>query len=130
VRTLADQMHRSLLKADLAAFGSLMDEAWKAKKRVSGKISNPRIDRFYELARQHGALGGKITGAGGGGFLLLYCEPDCQASVRAALTNEGIQEMAFAFDFQGAQVVANDPFIDNDQRGGSRWMFIPSSNSA
>jgi D-glycero-alpha-D-manno-heptose-7-phosphate kinase len=130
VRALADQMHSALLRGDVPAVGSLMDEAWQAKKRVSDKISSPRIDYFYELARQHGALGGKITGAGGGGFLLLYCEPDCQASVRAALAREGIQEMAFAFDFQGAQVVANDPFIDNDRRGGSRWAFIPSSNSA
>lgn len=126
---LADEMHRSLTTGNVASVGSLMHEAWEAKKRVSDKISSPRIDHLYELARRHGALGGKITGAGGGGFLLLYCEPDRQSSVRAALTQEGVREMAFGFDFQGAQVVANDPFIDNDERGGSRWMFIPTTKA-
>jgi len=129
VRVLADQMHQSLTRGNVGAVGSLMHQAWKAKKRISDKISTSRIDHLYEIARQHGAVGGKITGAGGGGFLLLYCEPDCQAAVRTALTSEGVQEMTFGFDFQGAQVVCNDPFIDNDQRGGSRWVFIPSTTS-
>jgi hypothetical protein len=61
--------------------------------------------------------------------LLLYCEPDSQSAVRAALTQEGVREMAFGFDFQGAQVVANDPFIDKDERGGSRWIFIPAAKA-
>jgi D-glycero-alpha-D-manno-heptose-7-phosphate kinase len=130
VHAIAEQVYHSLKSGNVTAVGLLMHEAWKAKKRVSNKISNPRIDHLYETALLHGALGGKITGAGGGGFLLLYCEPDAQGAVRSALLAEGIQEMAFAFDFQGAQVVANDPFIDNDDRGGSRWMFIPSSSIA
>src|SRR5581483_11336441 len=112
--------------ADLTGFGSLLDDAWQAKKQVSRRISNPRIDQLYDLARRNGALGGKITGAGGGGFLLLYCEPSCQERVRRAMENESIQEMAFTFDFHGAEVIVNDPFIDNDQRGGSRWVFVPA----
>jgi len=70
-------------------------------------------------------VGGKITGAGGGGFLLLYCESDRHEAVRSALHAEGVQEMAFAFDNNGAQVIVNDPFIDGDQRAGSRWIFTP-----
>jgi D-glycero-alpha-D-manno-heptose-7-phosphate kinase len=82
---------------------------------------------LYELAKQSGALGGKITGAGGGGFLLLYCDPTHQGTVRTALGAEGVKEMAFGFDFQGAQVIVNDPFIDGDERAGARWTFVPTS---
>jgi D-glycero-alpha-D-manno-heptose-7-phosphate kinase len=125
VRMLAERMSEALLKGDLPSFGVLLDEAWHAKKRFSSKISNARIDQLYALARQHGASGGKITGAGGGGFLLLYCEPSCQEAVRNAMAGEGIHEMTLGFDFQGAQVVVNDPFIDGDEKGGSRWTFVP-----
>jgi D-glycero-alpha-D-manno-heptose-7-phosphate kinase len=127
VRLLADRMRKSLEEGNLSTFGSLLDEAWQAKKRVSSKISSPRIDQLYQLAREHGAVGGKITGAGGGGFLLLYCEPSHQEALRTAMAAKGIREMAFAFDFQGAQVIVNDPFIDSDEQGGSRWTFLPAS---
>jgi D-glycero-alpha-D-manno-heptose-7-phosphate kinase len=129
LRAVAESMRAALEGEDLSTFGSLMDEAWQAKKKVSDKISNSRIDHIYELARQHGALGGKITGAGGGGFLLLCCEPDCQSTVRSLLMAEGLQEMAFAFEPQGAQVIVNDPFIDGDERTGSRWVFVPGSSA-
>lgn len=130
VRSLADRMLAALRSGDLSRFGSLLNEGWQAKKRVSGKISNPRIDHLYELARHNGAAGGKITGAGGGGFLLLYCESECQEAVRSALQTQGIQEMAFAFDNNGAQVIVNDPFIDGDERTGSRWIFTPVASAS
>jgi len=125
VRFLSQRMREALLKGDLTAFGFLLDEAWHAKKRFSSKVTNPRIDQLYDLARRHGATGGKITGAGGGGFLLLYCEPSQQDALRSAMAGEGIHEMTLGFDFQGAQVIVNDPFIDGDERGGSRWTFAP-----
>jgi D-glycero-alpha-D-manno-heptose-7-phosphate kinase len=123
-------MREALLCGDLEHFGHLLDDAWQAKKRISHRISSARIDLLYEVARAHGALGGKITGAGGGGFLLLYSEPPCQDVVRAALQREGAQEMAFAFDTQGAQVIVNDPFIDHDEHAGTRWTFLPLSSAA
>lgn len=129
VRDLAESMKHSLLKGNLTAFGALLDEAWHAKKRISTRISSSRIDQLYTLARQHGAAGGKITGAGGGGFLLVYCEQSYQEGLRNAMAAEGIHEMTFAFDFQGAQMIVNDPFIDGDQQGGSRWTFVPASSS-
>jgi D-glycero-alpha-D-manno-heptose-7-phosphate kinase len=129
VRSFADRMLAALRSGNLSLFGSLLDEGWQAKKRVSGKISNPRIDHLYELALRNGASGGKITGAGGGGFLLLYCESERQEAVRSALHVEGIQEMAFAFDSNGAQVIVNDPFIDGDERTGSRWIFTPVAST-
>jgi D-glycero-alpha-D-manno-heptose-7-phosphate kinase len=127
VKALGIEMRKVLERGELRRFGELLHEGWLAKQRVSNKISTPRIDMLYALAREHGAIGGKITGAGGGGFLLLYCESDHQQAVRQALSKEGIQEMAFDFDMQGAQVIVNDPFIDADQKGGSRWVFVPTS---
>ncbi len=127
VKALGFQMRQTLERGQLQVFGELLHESWQAKRRVSSKITTPRIDQLYALAREHGATGGKITGAGGGGFLLLYCEKEFQQSVRQALLAEGVNEMAFAFDTQGAQVIVNDPFIDSDQGAGSRWVFLPTA---
>lgn len=127
IKEFVAKMKDALLAGDLQRFGGLLDEAWQAKKRTSPLVSNERIDSLYALAIRHGALGGKITGAGGGGFLLLYCEPELQDLVRDSLEREGVQEMTFAFDFQGAQIIVNDPFIDGEGRGGTRWTFLPLS---
>lgn len=127
VKELGAQMRWALERGELRRFGELLHAGWIAKQRVSNKISTPRIDLLYGLAREHGAVGGKITGAGGGGFLLLYCEAEHRQAVRDALIKEGVQEMAFEFDMQGAQIIVNDPFIDADQKGGSRWVFVPTS---
>jgi D-glycero-alpha-D-manno-heptose-7-phosphate kinase len=115
-RRLANRMREAIESGKLSTFGCMLDDAWQAKKRVSSKISTSRIDQLYRFAREHGALGGKITGAGGGGFLLLYCEPAQQESLRVAMASTGISEMDFAFDFQGTQVIVDDPFIDGDEQ--------------
>ena len=130
IKESALRMKDALTSGDLGYFGNLLHQAWQSKKRASEFATNSHIDRLYEIARQHGAAGGKITGAGGGGFLLLYCEPDAQGNVRAAFENEGIREMNFSFDLQGAQVIVNDPFIDGDGRGGTRWTFLPVSGES
>jgi galactokinase/mevalonate kinase-like predicted kinase len=127
VKEAAALMKEALVCGDLEHFGHLLDDAWQSKKRISQRISSPRIDHLYEVARANGVLSGKITGAGGGGFLLLYSEPARQNAVRLAMQAEGVQEMAFAFDTQGAQVIVNDPFIDHDEHAGTRWTFLPLS---
>jgi len=128
VKALGAQMRDALLRGELHSFGKLLHEGWQAKRRVSSRISTPRIDELYSLAIQHGAFGGKITGAGGGGFLLLYCEAERQPAVREAMLCAGVQEMAFGFDTQGAQVIVNDPFIDSDENAGTRWVFVPQTS--
>ncbi len=129
IKELAFRMRDALRSGDLRAFASMLHDSWMAKRQVSTRISNSRIDALYEIAINNGALGGKITGAGGGGFLLLYCEPPRQQDVRQALDAEGLKEMTFNFDFQGAQVLVNDPFVDNDERSASRWTFVPTAVS-
>jgi D-glycero-alpha-D-manno-heptose-7-phosphate kinase len=128
IRALADRMRTVLENGDFKSFGAMLHEGWQAKKRISSQISNATIDQAYEAAIEHGALGGKITGAGGGGFLLLLCEEEHQDKVRHALGEMGIREMAFELDFEGAHVVVNDPFIDGDEKCGMRWVFSPVSS--
>src|SRR5439155_13550041 len=95
-----------LLRAgDLAAFGALLDESWQAKKRLARGITNPKIDEWYEVARANGALGGKIAGAGGGGFLMLYCDEAQQEAVTAALEANGLARLDFHFEHGGAVVL-------------------------
>jgi len=125
IRKLVEPMKAALLAGELREFGLLLHEGWEIKKRLSSKISNAHINEMYESALQNGALGGKITGAGGGGFLMLFCKSEYHEKVRSALVAMGAREMGFEFDFQGAQVVADDPFIDGDQNGGMRWTFAP-----
>ena len=114
IKKLAVQMRRALLTGDLDSFGALLHEGWINKKKISSRISSPAIDRMYAVARDRGASGGKITGAGGGGFLLLYCDQEHQPAVRQALTAEGSKEMRFAFDFQGCRVLVNDALLSKE----------------
>ncbi|MDX2079447.1 MAG: hypothetical protein SFU53_01550 [Terrimicrobiaceae bacterium] len=92
---------------DITRLGQLMHEHWETKKRVSTKMSNPDIDRWYDLAMQNGALGGKLMGAGGGGFLLFCTEPGARRNLRLAFQKEGLQNMDFRFDWDGSRVLVN-----------------------
>ena len=87
----------------LTLFGELMHEHWEHKKSRSSGMSNPNIDAWYELGRNSGAIGGKLVGAGGGGFLLFYTEE--HRRLRAAMTKAGLQEIRFKFDFEGTKVL-------------------------
>jgi len=129
IRKLAEPMKVALFSGELRKFGLLLHESWEIKKRLSSRISNDHINEMYKSALRNGALGGKITGAGGGGFLLLFCQQEHQQNVREALVTMGAREMGFEFDFQGAQVVADDPFIDGDENGGTRWTFVPCEDT-
>ena len=102
-KSLAIEMKNLLLQRRLDDFGAKLDEAWGFKKQMSPKISNPHIDEMYDEARQHGALGGKITGAGGGGYLLLYCEYEKKHKVAEAVRKLGGVPTEFSFEFHGLQ---------------------------
>jgi D-glycero-alpha-D-manno-heptose-7-phosphate kinase len=130
IRKLAERMRQTLEEGDLRQFGLLLHEGWEHKKKISPKISTPAIDRMYHMARDHGAVGGKITGAGGGGFMLLYCDEEQQPVLRQAFAAEGIREMRFAFDLGGSRVLVNDPFIDQDENCASQWTFVAVAQEA
>jgi D-glycero-alpha-D-manno-heptose-7-phosphate kinase len=107
IKHLAEETRRALEQGVPDRLGELLHQNWERKKRLASGISNLAIDEAYDLARANGALGGKITGAGGGGFLMLYCPPSSQDAVTAALEARGLIRMDFHFDFGGARVLMN-----------------------
>jgi len=103
VKDLGFQSQRALESGRLAEFARLMDVHWQRKKQRSGGMSNPKINEWYDLAMASGALGGKLIGAGGGGFLMFYAED--KTKLRQALTRAGLAEVRFRFDFEGTKLV-------------------------
>jgi D-glycero-alpha-D-manno-heptose-7-phosphate kinase len=103
VKDLGLQSQMALESGDLQAFGELLHVHWEHKKRRSGGMSNPDIDRCYEEARASGAVGGKLIGAGGGGFLMFYTEE--RRRLRHAMRQAGLREVRFRFDFEGARTI-------------------------
>jgi D-glycero-alpha-D-manno-heptose-7-phosphate kinase len=103
VKDLGRRSHKALVQGDLPRFAQLMDEHWQYKKQRSGEMSNPKIDEWYDIAMRNGALGGKLIGAGGGGFLMFYTE-NKRRLLRAMLT-EGLEEVRFRFEFEGSKTM-------------------------
>lgn len=107
LRQLAEQGARALGEGDITTFGQLMHEGWMLKRAFSATISNSQIDVAYDRARRAGAIGGKLLGAGGGGFMLIYAEPSRQASVRAAMRE--MREVRFRFENDGTKMIHYRP---------------------
>ena len=105
LRDLATQARDCLRSSDLTTFGELLHQGWELKKGLASGVSNRTLDEYYGVARDAGALGGKISGAGGGGFLLLYCPLTAQDDVRQALPT--LRELPFTFERDGSRVVFN-----------------------
>jgi D-glycero-alpha-D-manno-heptose-7-phosphate kinase len=103
VKELGYQSKEALEAGDLVRFAELMNVHWEHKKKRSGSMSNDKINEWYELAKANGALGGKLIGAGGGGFLMFYAEE--KVCLRRAMAEAGLREVRFRFDFEGTRVV-------------------------
>jgi D-glycero-alpha-D-manno-heptose-7-phosphate kinase len=103
VKELGYRSKEALEAGNTTRFGELMHEHWEHKKRRSGGMSNPRIDEWYELGMRNGAVGGKLVGAGGGGFLMFYASD--RSRLRDAMSKAGLEEVRFSFDFEGTKVV-------------------------
>ena len=100
--SLAETMRTTLEKNEIDSFGDLLNESWKLKRTLASGISNPKIDELYETAMKNGALGGKLLGAGGGGFLIFYCRPEDQERLRVALR---LRQFPFSFEKDGTSVI-------------------------
>ena len=103
IKDLGRKSKDALEKGDLIRFGELMNVHWEHKKQRSGAMSNSKIDEWYSLAVKNGAVGGKLIGAGGGGFLMFYAED--KMKLRCVMMQQGLQEVRFRFDFEGTKVV-------------------------
>ena len=91
---------------NITKLGLMFDEHWKYKKTLAKGITSSRFDAIYEIAKKSGAIGGKLSGAGGGGFFTFYCEEE-QSKLRESMQKEGLRELRYDFDFEGTKVLAN-----------------------
>jgi D-glycero-alpha-D-manno-heptose-7-phosphate kinase len=103
VKELGLRSRQALERGDTELFGEIMHAQWEQKKRRFCGMTNPQIDEWYDLGRASGAIGGKLVGAGGGGFLMFYAED--HRRLRAAMSTVGLEEVRFRFDFEGTKVL-------------------------
>ena len=103
IKALAFETRDAFERGDLRRFGDIMNEHWQHKKQRSASMSNADINAWYDMALAHGAVGGKLIGAGGGGFLMFYSED--KPRLRQAMRNTPLREVRFRFDFSGTQVL-------------------------
>lgn len=107
IKEIGLESRKALEAGDLDKFGDLLDVHWQTKKNLSDKVSDPFIDECYDLARKNGAFGGKVAGAGGGGFFMFYCRSYDKPRLFKALSAKGLKPMRFDFDFEGAKILVN-----------------------
>ncbi len=103
IKDLGYRIKTAIEAGELSTFGELMHEHWEHKRQRSVGMSNSKIDELYKIGRKHGALGGKLIGAGGGGFLLFYTEK--KRELREAMRAAGVEELRFRFEFEGAKII-------------------------
>ena len=132
------QMHRMVDEAvnilngdnDLSDFGRLLHETWQIKRSLTNKVSTPYIDFVYERAMEAGATGGKLLGAGGGGFILLFVEPEFQSKVKESLSH--LLQVPFCFENRGSQIIFYEPdltYESDRQEVKDRGAYAKRENS-
>lgn len=108
IKEIGLECAKRLQAGDVDWFGESLDIHWNLKKQISTKMADPTIDRWYETAKQNGALGGKIIGAGGGGFFMFYCpNGESRSRLRKAMAGEGLKEMRFRIEPEGSKTLLN-----------------------
>jgi D-glycero-alpha-D-manno-heptose-7-phosphate kinase len=127
IKDIGIEIRDAIVRGNLRRFGELLDIHWQAKKRLSDGISNRQIDDWYTLAKQNGAIGGKISGAGGGGFMMLYCE-EGKARLRESMRRAGLRELSFRFEFEGSKImfdlVSREGRLAHNQRQENRDQLL------
>ncbi len=107
IKEIGKEIRSAIERDDVTALGKLMHEHWLEKKKISARMSNPSIDKWYEKAMANGAIGGKLMGAGGGGFLLFCVKSEGRKRLRKAMEAEGLRYMDFQFDWEGSKELVN-----------------------
>lgn len=104
LKAIAESTKTALIRGRLTDFGELLSENWQNQKKLHSSVTNEQIDKLFNIAKEHGAIGGKVCGAGGGGCLLFYCQPTREHSVQQKLEEAGTRIIDFNFDFDGLQI--------------------------
>jgi D-glycero-alpha-D-manno-heptose-7-phosphate kinase len=107
IKEIGHEIYRLLCRGDVDRYGELLHEHWERKRRQVSAMTDPTLDEHYHAARKAGALGGKLMGAGGGGFFMFYVRPAERRSVLESLTARGLRQLRFRFELDGARIVAN-----------------------
>jgi len=107
MKAQAERVHKFIVDGELDRIGETLNEGWLLKKQLAVNVTNTQVEDMYQRAMDAGAIGGKIAGAGGGGFLLLYCAPGHQASVRDEMKAIGLKELSFRLERDGTKVIFN-----------------------
>lgn len=107
IKQLGHEVRDLLVNGDIDQYGELLHEHWTNKRRLASKMTDDRIDEHYDAARRAGAIGGKLMGAGGGGFFMFYTRPADKRRVWETMTQRGLKPLRFRFDLDGARIVAN-----------------------
>jgi D-glycero-alpha-D-manno-heptose-7-phosphate kinase len=107
IKALGHEVKRILVSGNIDAYGELLHEHWTNKRKLASKMTDSTIDDHYEAARKAGAIGGKLMGAGGGGFFMFYTRPSEKRRVIEAMNARGLKQLRFRFDVDGARIVAN-----------------------
>ncbi len=107
IKEIGHEVYRLLVDGNTDRYGELLHEHWMRKRKLASKMTDARIDDYYESARKAGAIGGKLMGAGGGGFFMFYTRPADKRRVYEAMTKRGLKPLRFRFDLDGARIVAN-----------------------
>ena len=128
IRDMVQEVCACFEAGDFDRFGELLHENWESKRQLAPGVSTPEIDSWYALARDTGAIGGKLTGAGGGGFLLLCCKEGSRGGVAEALEARGLRRMQFRLEPSGARVLMNAGqsarFSSLGNPGGQPWVGV------
>ena len=129
MRALVDDGHRVLTgSGSLMPFGELLDRSWQLKRDLDAGVSSARIDRWYRAAIDAGAVGGKLLGAGGGGFLMFFAPPETHDFIRASLAD--LTEVSFALDAPGSRVIFDNTRADSRRAGGVSPLLAPTTQPA
>ncbi len=107
IKELGYEVKRLLIAGDIDRYGELLHEHWTNKRKLAASMTDARIDEHYEAARAAGAIGGKLMGAGGGGFFMFYVRPQQRRALYEAMVARGLKPFRFRFDYDGAKIVAN-----------------------
>jgi D-glycero-alpha-D-manno-heptose-7-phosphate kinase len=107
IKEIGHEVYRLLVAGDVDRYGELLHHHWTQKRKLASKMTDPTLDEHYEAARAAGALGGKLMGAGGGGFFMLYVRPADKRRIIEAMAARGLRQLRFRFDDDGARIVAN-----------------------